>query len=283
MDKIPKHHYLTEWYKDIEFNIEPIEDVISKVGDKIFKPHITDFYQIIIISSGEGFHEVDFNALAVKANTVIPIVSGQVHAFKKNQSLQGYVIVFTPNFLIHDKANLKYIYNSIVFHTIIKPQQLLCNDELILLPQLLYKTYLKKNVYEYEEQLRSYLKLILLQLEHTKRNLVQTYSDTSIILSQRFIHELEKRINYQTKISGICNKLNTNSKKVSAAIKTTTNRTPKQLLDERIILEIKRMLSYTDLSIKEIAHNIGFEEAANLTNYFKKHTQLTPSQFRANI
>jgi AraC-like DNA-binding protein len=283
MDKIPKHHYLTEWYKDIEFNIEPIEDVISKVGDKIFKPHITDFYQIIIISSGEGFHEVDFNALAVKANTVIPIVSGQVHAFKKNQSLQGYVIVFTPNFLIHDKANLKYIYNSIVFHTIIKPQQLLCNDELILLPQLLYKTYLKKNVYEYEEQLRSYLKLILLQLEHTKRNLVQTYSDTSIILSQRFIHELEKRINYQTKISGICNKLNTNSKKISAAIKTTTNRTPKQLLDERIILEIKRMLSYTDLSIKEIAHNIGFEEAANLTNYFKKHTQLTPSQFRANI
>jgi AraC-like DNA-binding protein len=283
MDKIPKHHYLTEWYKDIEFNIEPIEDVISKVGDKIFKPHITDFYQIIIISSGEGFHEVDFNALVVKANTVIPIVSGQVHAFKKNQSLQGYVIVFTPNFLIHDKANLKYIYNSIVFHTIIKPQQLLCNDELILLPQLLYKTYLKKNVYEYEEQLRSYLKLILLQLEHTKRNLVQTYSDTSIILSQRFIHELEKRINYQTKISGICNKLNTNSKKISAAIKTTTNRTPKQLLDERIILEIKRMLSYTDLSIKEIAHNIGFEEAANLTNYFKKHTQLTPSQFRANI
>lgn len=283
MDKIPKHFYKTEWYKDLAFKIEPICDVIKNVGEKIFRPHMVDFNQLIVILDGNGEHEVDFNIITIKKNMVIPITSGQVHAFKKNQSLQGYVIVFTADFLIHDQANLKYIYNSIIFHTLIKPLQLQCNEEFALLTKMLYHTFLKKNVYEYEEQLRSYLKLILLQLEQTKRSMVQPFSDTSIIISQKFIHELEKRINYKTKISDICKNLNTNCKKVSAAIKITINKTPKQLLDERIILELKRLLLYTDLNIKEIAHQMGFEEASNLTNYFKKHTQLSPSQFRAGI
>lgn len=117
-------------------------------------------------------------------------------------------------------------------------------------------------------------------MEETKRKVLNESNNTLLNLSIEFNQELEKRISYKTKISNICDALNTNRKKVSYAVKSTTNRTPKQVLDERILLELKRLLVYTNLTIKEIADKLEFDETSNLTNYFKRNTGITPSLFR---
>jgi len=58
------------------------------------------------------------------------------------------------------------------------------------------------------------------------------------------------------------------------------DKTPKQLIDERILLEAKRLLVHSNSTIKEIAFILGYEEPTNFIKYFRKHTQNTPSDFR---
>ena len=55
---------------------------------------------------------------------------------------------------------------------------------------------------------------------------------------------------------------------------------PKQLIDWQIVMEIKHLLTSTDLTIKEIADRFHFDSASYLGRYFRRHTGLTLTEFR---
>jgi AraC family transcriptional activator of pobA len=58
------------------------------------------------------------------------------------------------------------------------------------------------------------------------------------------------------------------------------SKSPLAVIQERIIMEAKRLLIYTDKSAKEIAYDLGFEDTAYFSNLFKKHTARSPLDFR---
>ncbi len=57
-------------------------------------------------------------------------------------------------------------------------------------------------------------------------------------------------------------------------------KSPLQIIHDRIILEAKRLLIYTEKSAKEIAFELGFEDASHLSRMFKKHASFSPSEFK---
>jgi AraC-like DNA-binding protein len=74
--------------------------------------------------------------------------------------------------------------------------------------------------------------------------------------------------------------------RLNKAPKTLSNsfakygKSPLQIIHDRIVLETKRQLLYTNKSSKEIAYNIGFDDASHLSRLFKKQTSVTPSEFK---
>jgi len=60
-------------------------------------------------------------------------------------------------------------------------------------------------------------------------------------------------------------------------------KSPLQIIHDRIILEAKRLLIYTDKTAKEIAYEIGFEDASHLSRMFKKRTSISPSEFKKQL
>ncbi|SLM29662.1 Transcriptional regulator, AraC family (fragment) [Desulfamplus magnetovallimortis] len=62
--------------------------------------------------------------------------------------------------------------------------------------------------------------------------------------------------------------------------KAITGNTVKSFIDNFVILEIKRQLAVSDISIKELTYLMGFEEPTNFVKYFKKHTSQSPAQFK---
>jgi AraC-like DNA-binding protein len=58
------------------------------------------------------------------------------------------------------------------------------------------------------------------------------------------------------------------------------NQPAKTYISEYLTLEIKRFLMNTNLSIKEIAYQTGFEDPTNFVKFFKKHSNRTPAEFR---
>lgn len=61
------------------------------------------------------------------------------------------------------------------------------------------------------------------------------------------------------------------------------NLSPKQLIDQQTICEIKTMLSNTDMSVKEIAYTLHFDDTPYMCRYFRRHTGLSPTEYRNNI
>ncbi len=59
-----------------------------------------------------------------------------------------------------------------------------------------------------------------------------------------------------------------------------TETTPKQFIDRQIVMEIKHLLTTTDMTIKEIANTFHFDSTSYLGRYFRRHTGLTPTEFR---
>ncbi len=57
-------------------------------------------------------------------------------------------------------------------------------------------------------------------------------------------------------------------------------KSPSHLIQERITIEAKRLLSYTDQSIKHITFDLGFEDVSHFSNFFKKNSGVSPSDFR---
>ena len=58
------------------------------------------------------------------------------------------------------------------------------------------------------------------------------------------------------------------------------HKTPSQVIQERILIEAKRLLCYTEKTVTQITFDLGFEDVAYFSNFFKKHTSLSPVEFR---
>jgi AraC family transcriptional regulator, transcriptional activator of pobA len=81
-------------------------------------------------------------------------------------------------------------------------------------------------------------------------------------------------------VEGFARCLNVSPDHLSATVKKHTGRTPREIIDERVLLEAKRLLIHTDLTVSEIADHLQFSEPTHFTRFFKRHTECTPLAFR---
>ena len=77
-------------------------------------------------------------------------------------------------------------------------------------------------------------------------------------------------------------RLNKSPKTLSNIFALYNRKTPLQMIQERIIIEAKRLLYYTDKSVKQVTYELGFEDPAYFSNFFKRHTAASPLDFRNN-
>ena len=77
--------------------------------------------------------------------------------------------------------------------------------------------------------------------------------------------------------------LNVSASYLNALLKTLTGQTTQQLIQEKLIAKAKEKLSTTNLTVSEIAFNLGFEHSQSFSKLFKNKTSLTPLQYRRNF
>jgi AraC-like DNA-binding protein len=72
-------------------------------------------------------------------------------------------------------------------------------------------------------------------------------------------------------------------RQLSDLLVARTGKSTKRIIDDRVVLEHKRLLAHTDISVKELAERSGFDEPTNLVKFFRHHTGTTPQAFRRNL
>jgi len=124
--------------------------------------------------------------------------------------------------------------------------------------------------------------IISTRLLKAKEGFVETTKTTKIDLLREFNLLVESFFKIEHSVSFYANKLFKSPKTLSNNF-AKLNTSPLQIIHERIILEAKRLLIYTDKTAKEIAYEVGFEDASHLSRLFKKHTALSPSDFKKQL
>ena len=98
-----------------------------------------------------------------------------------------------------------------------------------------------------------------------------------------FKNLLEEHFKDIKSVERFASMMSVSEKKLNKSTHLILGKSPKELIDERVILEAKRLLAHTGNSIKEIGFELGFEETTNFIKYFKKHVSKTPIEFRGQF
>ncbi|AKD53963.1 helix-turn-helix domain-containing protein [Spirosoma radiotolerans] len=135
------------------------------------------------------------------------------------------------------------------------------------------------------EMLRMLLKRLIIKLTRLAKEqyLDPTLSEKDLDLVRRFNLLVEIHYRKLHAVSDYAELLNKSPKTLSNLFAIYNQKSPLQLIHERIVLEAKRLLLYTDKSTKEIAYELGFEEVPHFSRFFKKQVNLPPSEFKEHI
>ena len=245
------------------------------------KPHRLSFFAIIIIQAGEVSHELDFKKYRLKAGDCLLISRGQIHAFDESTHYQGYMAVFTEAFLLHHIAPATLQKISRLYNYHLNLSQCHCPQENKQFLENIQDTQTSPTSFAGSDILAAYLTIYLLKLEQIKHLNVTTKAfDRKYEIFDAFKQKVEKNYPNSRHAKDYAHQLAVSYKYLNEACKAFTNKTAKTFIDDFVVLEAKRYLSSSALSIKEISFQCGFDEPTNFQKYFKKYTGNTPAQFR---
>lgn len=100
-------------------------------------------------------------------------------------------------------------------------------------------------------------------------------------LFNRFMMLLESDYKISRDVNYYAEQMNISSKYLTNIVNQVTGHTPKTIIDQYVILQLKMHLKRTTQSIKEMAWEFHFADVSFFCRYFKKHTGLTPQQIRS--
>lgn len=271
--------------KTFHFDSLPIEievkdlSFIKELPKLLGTPHKVSFYQLVWISEGEAYFKIDFQEINIKKDHLLVITPGQVCEFDTKSDYQGKIILFTNTFFTITDIDSNFLYTSQILTLINKNTTVpICT---ILISNLinLLEQELKQLADPFQGGIsQNLLRIILHQAE---RKLSSTsLSNYTNSVARQFYNAVEQNFTTNRQVKFYADLLSVSEKVLARELKSFTDKTPKSYIEDRIVLEAKRLLSYSNLSIKEIGFNLGFDEPSNFNKFFKVHTQITPVDFR---
>jgi len=273
---------------EIDFEIMTLQSLFSRadaLDHSPEDPHRLNFYILLYIQRGRGKHHIDFQPYSYQPGSVLLIARDQVHAYEINPDAEGYMILFTESFLTrnmsHSDVSMVYqLYNYHLNDPMLNLEDPISSEFKKMVIDI-HDEYTNNESFGKEEILRLQLKLLLLKLERVRRTIEPPYRNTKWFAQfLRFRNEVADHHSLTRNAVDYADKLRISYKHLNTITKYMTGRTAKQFIDQYIILESKRLLAITDLSVKELSYELGFDEPTNFVKFFKKHTRQSPSNFR---
>lgn len=127
-------------------------------------------------------------------------------------------------------------------------------------------------------------RLIIMSTRLAKEQLiVKSLGNEQIDIIRRFNFLVDMHYKTKRKVSDYAEMLFKSPKTLSNLFSIYNQKSPQQIILERIALEAKRLINYTDKQNQEIAFELGFNDPAHFSRFFKKMTQMTPSEYRENL
>ncbi|MDT3402562.1 helix-turn-helix domain-containing protein [Mucilaginibacter terrae] len=246
-------------------------------------PHRHDHYELMLVTKGEGIHYIDFKPYGVKPGRLYFIQPGQVHLIDKFDR-DGWLVMFGEELFklfvnIHNRENETGLLDSYTTAPYIDVDDELNSIVTFLIEQLQHECGRAKA----DASLTLHYTSLLL-LHANRAHIVQHGQVQSVGLNRGLLHQLKQLINLhlrqQHQAAFYAEALLVDIKKLNGICREATQMTVFELLQERLLTESKILLQTSEQSVKEISYELGFNDPAFFGRFFKRHTGITPADFR---
>lgn len=272
-----------------DFTLQQMETIFDQAEGKTDVPHRHDYYTVLLVLQADGQHWVDYHPYAFDANQVHFVRPGQVHQVEIPHRPKGWVITFSNEFLLQNNIPAQFISNINLFRSFGEnpPLQLdaQTRDRLVALLQDMHRCLLS-GMHYHERALGALLQLFLIfcsnsSFLNTDQLTIEPQSDVCIL--RDFKQMVDNQFDQWHKVNEYAAALSISPKHLSQTVKAHIGQTAKELIQDRLTLEAKRLLQHTDQPVKHIAYQLGFEEPLHFSGFFKKQTGQAPSHFREQV
>lgn len=269
------------------FEIHTMEWIDQNRWEQNSIPHRHNYFVIIWVKKGGGEHLIDLEKFELKDNTIYCVTPGQVHLVNIQGPVSGYVISFTAEFMGLEEENFSLLFKTGLFHTFSHSPALQVNKELAEEMDDLAGRMMKEfsNYFLLRaEILRGFLKIFLVYLTRQVDKAAHTeVPSKNTDMLKKFFSLLEK--NYLTKrmVTDYANEMIITPNYLNEVVKKFTGFPASHHIQQRIILEAKRKAVYSNLSMKEIAYGLGFDDIAHFSKFFKNASGQSFTDFKKDI
>lgn len=249
-------------------------------------PHRHDFFEVLYLSKGSGFHVIDGNKYEIEPPCIFFMSPGQAHKIEFSNDIEGYIFIFTAEFYLINQSNQNRLIEFPFFFTIRQdnPPLLLENKSDVLFLESLFE----KGISEFQKEqqfsieiLRSVLDLILTtsaSLYIIDENVWN--KGKGHIVVKKFFQLVEEFYIENLSVAEYANKMALTPNHLTQTVSELTGKTSSQIIKSKQLLEIKRLLVHTNLSVTEIATNLNFNDQSYFAKFFKRETGISPLQYR---
>lgn len=271
------------------FVIKTMEEIDEEAGGIADNPHRHNYYTIIWSITATGKHIIDFNEYNIESYSIFFVSPDQVHQIITDPKPTGYVILFTPEFLEKNSIRNDFIANLKLFKKSDETPPLQPSGHMIktLKPfaeQMLDAFHNKGDMYM--ESIGAYLKLFLIECNNQCSLFPGTNTQTIEVgktIVKNFKTIVEQNYNRSHQVKFYADSLNVTPNYLNEVIKSSINVSAKDFIQNRLILEAKRMIIFTEKSGKEIGFDLGFEDPSHFSKFFKSNTGQSLQDFKQSI
>ncbi len=250
-------------------------------------PHRHDFFEVLYLLKGTGFHVIDGNKYEIKPPCIFFMSPGQAHKIEFSTDIEGYIFIFTSEFYLINKNNQNRLIEFPFFFTIRQdnPPLMLENKRDVIFLESLFKkgiAELQKGQDFSIELLRSVLDLILTTSASLYKNDETVLNKgKGHIVVKKFFQLVEEFYIENLSVAQYADKMALTPNHLTQTVTQLTGKTSSQIIKSKQLLEIKRLLVHTNLSVTEIAAHLNFTDQSYFAKFFKRETGVSPIQYRS--
>ncbi len=283
---IPRYTF----YKN-KYGSELLIDVVELKYVKKFlaqsSVHTLTYYDITFVTEGEGRFSIDNQTDEAASRDVFFSKPGEIRNWDTRHIVNGYALIFEDEFLSSLFKDSLFVQHLSFFQSGKTSSKLQLPDELYMrILQILHNikteidSYRQNDVYVLRALL--YEVLMLLDREYKKVNMEEetTPKEVGNIHIDKFMKLVESHLKEQHSVQYYADKLCITPNYLNEIITSTKGISAKQYIRNKVMDEAKRLLTYTDSSISDIAFELYFSTVSYFIRSFRQHTGETPLLYR---
>jgi len=269
----------------LELELTTIAQTLASFRAIVTQPARAAFYHIIWVQRGEATHTVDFQLVPLRAGSLLFVGKERVHTFDTSAEYDGRVLLFTDAFFHQSEADRHFLRSTILYHDLLDIPVVELGEQ----PQEFARLFaqLDDELTQPADDahvpvLHNLLHTLLLLADRARRRQGFRHLDRGPDLDYTLLFRdlVEQHYKALRTVQGYAARLHVSEKRLAQATAKTLGKPPKALIDERVMLEARRLLAHTTANIKEVGFALGFDEPTNFIKYFRRQAGLTPIEFR---